>query len=162
VLLLTPENRRAALEHARREYATNLADYHLGGPSCDALRDLLQLCRREGVSIALLWMPESSTFRGWYPPAAGAQIKAFLDEVSGPADAPLVDAREWVADEDFADGHHLLPHGSAAFSERLGREALVPLLRGIVASPAACVLRPLTVRGRETQAAGRAERSAAP
>jgi hypothetical protein len=137
VPLLTPQTRRAAVELARRQYARDLADYDLGGPSCEALRDLLALCKRRDIPVALLWMPESATFRDWYPPAARAQIAAFMDEVSGRFDAPLVDARQWITDEDFADGHHLLPHGSAAFSERLAREALVPLLRGISAERAA-------------------------
>jgi hypothetical protein len=150
VPLLTPENRRVALEQARHEYARNLASYQLGGPSCDALRDLLSLCRHEGIPVALVWMPESTTFRSWYPPPAQAQITAFLAEVSGGYGAPLVDAREWVADDDFIDGHHLLPHGSVTFSERLSREALVPLLRDT------------TAYARLASGPGPAERSLAP
>jgi hypothetical protein len=123
--LITPETRRAALEQARREYAGPLANFHLGGPSCDALRELLALCRHEGIPVALLWMPEAAVFRGWYPPAAQKQIDAYLAEL----DVPLIDARHWLADEEFADGHHLLPHGVEVFSDRLGREALPPLLR---------------------------------
>ena len=41
------------------------------------------------------------------------------------------DARAWVPDEaGFTDGHHLLPAGALRFSERFGREAVGPLLRG--------------------------------
>ena len=41
----------------------------------------------------------------------------------------MIDAREWVPDVGFSDGHHLLPAGATTFTDRLGREALIPLLR---------------------------------
>src|SRR5262249_53567033 len=96
------------------------------------------LCRREGIAAALLWMPEAGDFRAWYPPAAEAQISAFLAELSRGCGAPLIDARGWAADEDFADAHHLLPCGAAAFSARLCRDALPPLLGRLPAAPVAC------------------------
>ena len=43
---------------------------------------------------------------------------------------PVIDARRWVADDGFADAHHLLPGGAADFTNRFGREVLQPLLEG--------------------------------
>jgi hypothetical protein len=126
---LSPERRRLAVEHARQDYAPILARFQLGGPACQALRDLLELCRQEHIATALLLMPEGTDFRSWYPPDKRRMIEAFLDRLSREYAAPVIDAREWIADEDFSDSHHLQPEGAARFTERLGPTALLPLLR---------------------------------
>jgi hypothetical protein len=41
----------------------------------------------------------------------------------------VVDARRWLADEEFEDGHHPLLAGQRAFTDRLYREVLVALVR---------------------------------
>jgi hypothetical protein len=41
----------------------------------------------------------------------------------------VINGREWVADDDFSDSHHLLPHGAKVFTERLGREVLALVRR---------------------------------
>jgi hypothetical protein len=129
---VTPQTRQEGVARARREHYRELQDLRLGGPACRALRDLLEACRAEGIATRLLWMPEGTVFRGWYPPAVLAQLHAFLDELHRDYDSPLIDAREWVADEDFSDSHHLLPSGAAVFTERLGRDvgALLPYQPG--------------------------------
>jgi hypothetical protein len=43
--------------------------------------------------------------------------------------AAVLDAREWMPEEDFADSHHLLAPGGRRFSVRLAEEHLLPLLR---------------------------------
>jgi hypothetical protein len=121
--------RRQGIAQARREHGAILKDFHLGGASCLALRDLLELCRRDGVSAALLWMPEGTAFRELYGDGAEGQAEAFLAGLGREQGAPLLDARRWVADEDFVDCHHLAGRGAAVFSERFGGEALLPLLR---------------------------------
>ena len=40
----------------------------------------------------------------------------------------VVDARAWVPDDGFMDGHHLLPEGATTFTKRLGTEVLQPML----------------------------------
>jgi hypothetical protein len=42
---------------------------------------------------------------------------------------PLIDARDWVDDDGFWDGHHMLPAGAAQFTHRFEREALQPLVK---------------------------------
>jgi len=59
---MTAEQRRAAEEHARQEYAHLLADFRPGEPACRALRELLNTCRTERIAVALVVMPESTTF----------------------------------------------------------------------------------------------------
>jgi hypothetical protein len=40
---------------------------------------------------------------------------------------PLLDGRTWLTEDDFWDGHHLLPRGAAAFTARFERELTAPL-----------------------------------
>jgi hypothetical protein len=127
--LASDEHRTAALNKAREEYADFLTGFHLGGPGCDALRESLEICRREGIPAALVLMPEGTDFRSWYRPADWACIEAFLADLSREYAAPVVNAREWIADKDFTDSHHLLHAGAVQFTDRLGREVLPELLR---------------------------------
>jgi hypothetical protein len=124
----SPQRHRQALENARNEYAPYLNGFQLGGPGPQALRELLDLCRQEQIRVALVLMPEGSEFRALYSPAAWSEIATFLGEISHEYAIPVVNAREWIVDEDFSDSHHLLLRGASAFTERLGRETVLPLL----------------------------------
>jgi hypothetical protein len=117
------EQRRQATLRTQQEYAYYLKDFKLGGPACRALRELLVLCRQQEIPTALVLMPEGSAFRSFYSPSAWAQIDAFLSGLSREFATPLIDARAWIADDDFFDSHHLLLPGATAFTDRLCREA---------------------------------------
>jgi hypothetical protein len=127
----TPEGRRRDLEIARLQYAAMFAGYKLGGPSARAQQELLEVCRREGIPAALVLMPEGSLFRSWYPPGAWDQVESFLQRLRREYGIPIINAREWMDDDDFSDSHHLTVHGASRFTERLGREALRPLLHSL-------------------------------
>jgi hypothetical protein len=127
---VAPEERRRRVLLALQGFAGILRDGSPGEPTSRALGDLLELCRRDGVPAALVWLPEASAFRAWYTADNLKQLQALLNRLSREYAVPLIDARTWVGDDDFADGHHLLPAGAAAFTERLGREVLLPLLAG--------------------------------
>jgi hypothetical protein len=127
---ITPELRRHRLEQALEAFAGLVREGCMGGPSCQALRDLLDLCRNGGIPVALVWMPEARDFRGWYAPPKRAQLQAFLDRLAHEYSVRLIDAREWMSDENFSDGHHLLPDGAARFTARLGQDVLLPMLAG--------------------------------
>jgi hypothetical protein len=125
----TPALYQRALAHARAEYAGYLKTFRLGGPACSALAEVLALCRREGVAAALVLMPEGPAFRSWYAPGAREQIDAFLNELGGAFNVPLIDARAWLGEQDFSDSHHMRGVGAAAFTRRLTRDEILPLLR---------------------------------
>jgi hypothetical protein len=125
----TPEGRRHAVEVARRQYTDLLRGFRLGGPTCRAQRELLDICRREHIPVALVLMPEGSEFRSWYPPRAWDEIDAFLDALMEEYGTPVINAREWLADEFFVDSHHLTLEGAAIFTQRMGQEGILPLLR---------------------------------
>jgi hypothetical protein len=125
-----PGARAAALVQARRQYARTLAHFRLGKQKCAALRELLGVCRADGLPAALVVLPEGPTFRNFYRRGAWAHIERFLARTARAFGARLVSARGWVGREaDFFDSHHLLPAGAERVTARLGREALGPLLR---------------------------------
>jgi hypothetical protein len=115
-----PEVRARGLLRAAGEYRELLAHYAIAPESDRALRQLLDECRREQTRALVVVMPEGETFRGWYPPAARAAIDTYLADLRRDYGVAVLDARTWIGELDFYDGHHLLPAGAAAFSRRLG------------------------------------------
>jgi hypothetical protein len=114
-----PESQRQqGIESARKEYEEVLRELRFDTAPVDALRELLALARQEKIAVKLILMPEGAIFRSWYPP----EVEARLQELLRSLNTPLIDARSWVAEEDFLDSHHLLKSGATLFSERLGKE----------------------------------------
>lgn len=118
------------LPRVHQTFRVALEQFRVSEPADRAVRQALALCRKEHIAVALLYMPESKTFQGWYPPAARAAADAYLRRLSRECGVPLLDARDWSPDADFADGFHLLPRGADAFTARCGRELLPAFLRG--------------------------------
>jgi hypothetical protein len=129
----TAADSRRGTDRARREYALYLRDFHVSANPDRALRELLDLCRRDRIGVVLVIMPEGSEFRSWYAADTLATIAAYLNALERESGVHWVDARSWVADDDFFDSHHLVPHGAAVFTERFGREGLehLPLPDGL-------------------------------
>ncbi len=124
-----PDNQRARLRDlTRRQYSECWPGYHPGGSGLLGLRDALETCRASGVRAALLITPESTEFRAWYGPG-GARIAPLVAELATEFGAAFFDAREWLADDLIADGHHLTGSGADAFTGLLARDSLVPWLR---------------------------------
>lgn len=119
---ITPDKRAQFLAQARMEYDPVFADYRPGGPAVAAVRDMLTQLRSRGVRTRLLLTPESSEFRSWYGLGGQDRITTFAAGLAKEFGVPLIDARGWIADADFADGHHCTPAGTAAFTERLRGE----------------------------------------
>lgn len=117
---------------ARSLYSDLLSQFHIDPMSDQALRETLELCRRERIEAVLLLSPESSEFRGWYPPHAKKRLMEYCAVLDRDFGVPTVDATEWLADGDFVDGHHVLLSGANAFTERLWREVLAPLTAGFL------------------------------
>jgi hypothetical protein len=75
-------------------------------------------------------MPEAGDFRAMYSAKALARFDYWVHELSRESGCALRDARRWVPDASFVDGHHLLPGGSATFTDRLADEVIAPALTG--------------------------------
>lgn len=117
----TPEvcSRRAA--HARQEYEQDLRHASLGSDARRIWRQMLTLCQQEGIPAVLCLMPEATAFRGWYSSITHGRVADLLGQLHREFDVPVIDARTWMPDCYFIDGHHLLPDGAARFTELLGR-----------------------------------------
>ncbi len=126
----TADERQGLARLARRSYEELAAGYRHSRAAERERRELLLLCRREGIRAALVFFPEGSTFRGWYSPEARADAQAFFARLGRDFEVPVIDARTWAPDDAFADYYHLLPEGAAAFTRRFGHDVLRPLLEG--------------------------------
>jgi len=103
-------------------------NYCLADSSCEAVRQTLAECQARHIAAAIVLMPEGAPVRGLYSATVHSQLRAFLEEVSKQFRVDVVDARNWMADSDFTDGHHLSDTGAGKFTHRLGREVVLPQL----------------------------------
>lgn len=125
-LVLVPD----ALELARVTYQQELQNFHFAPMQDRALRDLLALCRQEGIPAVLYLMPEGSIYRSWYAAATRACVDAYLTGLSRELGVPIVNARTWMPDKYFGDSHHLYRRGAILFTQRFGVEVLSCLVQG--------------------------------
>lgn len=103
-------------------YGPGLSDFRLGTGPLRALREILGICRRERIPVALVVMPEGSPFRGLYSARATTAMHDILKELRDRYQVPVINARRWIADEDFEDTHHVLLRGADLFTSRLRGE----------------------------------------
>ncbi len=122
--VLGEEDFRQGRGLARRQYAAPCSVPAVAAGSRRALEDLLALCRREGIVVRLLLMPEGRGFRDLYTPAARQAVAVLLARLRERWGVPVVDARTWVEDAGFWDNHHMLPAGARRFTSRFRRESL--------------------------------------
>jgi hypothetical protein len=123
-----PPQKPGDVEKTRRMYAANFTGFRLGGPSCRALRETLEFCRHEQISCGLVMLPEASQVRGWCSPEMQIQVDQFLRTLAAESSVTIIDARDWLPDEQFSDGNHLRVAGADAFSQRLNGEFLPSLV----------------------------------
>ncbi len=123
----TKQRRIAAIRDSDRG---DLQNYHIDPAPDRALRDCLDLCRRERIECALLITPESAEYQSWYRPGGLDCFRSYCESVSAEHGAPTVDAESWIPDDGFSDATHPLRPGAEAFTGRLGRELLQPLVEG--------------------------------
>ena len=125
---LTKEEIKRRTEKTHRQYAGTFHDYRLASRPSQALDDLLDRCRKERIPVALMVMPEGTTFRSWYPPSMAEGSANFVADVCQRHHLTLINARLWVDDEGFNDSHHMFPWGATQFTDRLAREAFQPVV----------------------------------
>jgi len=119
-----------ALELAYRTYHEELQRFHIAPRQDRALRDFLDLCRQQDIPVVLYLMPEGRIFQSWYPPAVRACIHRYLTGISKEYGVPIVDPRNWMADDLFLDSHHLDRRGATRYTRRFGTDVLAYLING--------------------------------
>jgi hypothetical protein len=107
-------DRARGIARVRDQYAGLMADYRIGAASDRVFRDMLGRCRERGVRVVLYRTPEGPSFRALAMSAEPA-VKAYLAGMGVPAVEPEGD----YAEDDFADGHHLLRGAAGRFSRQL-------------------------------------------
>ncbi len=117
-----PAERTLRHQMAGQYYGELFHRYRIDAKAERATREMLTICQERGIVVAFAWLPESSEFRVWYPPAVLAEGEAFLAKLCREYAVPCLDGRQWVADPQIADGFHLTQPGAAAFSRRFGEE----------------------------------------
>lgn len=105
------------------QYRGAMAEPRLAAGKQQAIVDLLWTCRQERIEAVLVLLPESESFRKLRVPEAAGQFELFLAQLTDLFQTPLVDARPWLEEEYFFDGHHTLPEGAAIFTDRLANLA---------------------------------------
>jgi hypothetical protein len=131
--VLAPERIEALTIEALGTYVIALKQPTLSKGAVRAYRELFALAAKERIPGAVVCPSESSRFRNCDPGVA-ASLMEKVREIAGEFRLPVIDARDWVDDDGFWDGHHLTAAGARRFTERLGREGM-PLVPG--ASPRA-------------------------
>jgi hypothetical protein len=124
-----PKRHREALAWTRRVIGPRLAHYAPGEPPHRALTELLDLVKQEHVPAMLLQMPEGPLLQSLYAPGSEVAIIAEFERLARQYHLPLVRARNWLSEDQMYDSHHATGAGARVLTERLGREAIVPLLR---------------------------------
>jgi hypothetical protein len=88
-----------------------------GPAAVRAFDDLLTTCRQEGIPATVVWLPEGSEVRSWYPLAAQRWAAELFASYRDRFGARLIDARLWAPDDDSLDSIHLTRDGATAFTK---------------------------------------------
>ena len=112
----------------RKTYAGQLRGLRVSELSDRAYRDLVAECRAAGVPVAFFLTPESPVYRTWYSPDGRAALAAFTRVLADELGCPVFDAPTDYREEDFADGHHMLPPAARRFSRNLAERHVRPWL----------------------------------
>jgi hypothetical protein len=126
---VSDEQRRRNLEQTAAGGARrNTARIAVSDLTARATRDLVADCRAAGTPVAFFLTPESPEYRSWYTPESRAALAAYARALSGEPGGPVFDAPADYAEDDFADGHHLLRATAARYSRWLADAHLKPWL----------------------------------
>ncbi len=128
----TDEARTRKRARMYRDFGNALGALHVSATTEEAYRDLVADCRERGIRVAFFNTPESPVFQSWYSPESRAALAAFTRMLRDELGCPVFDAPTDFAEEDFADGHHMLRTPAARFSHQLAEQHLRPWLAEVL------------------------------
>jgi hypothetical protein len=123
-LALRPDVKAKATQELESQYRPVVEHLCINERSDRAFRQILELCSDRNIATALLIGPESSGLRGWYPPAVRRRLADYLERLRHEFGTPTIRGQDWIPDEEFFEGVHLLHAGASTFARRFEREAL--------------------------------------
>lgn len=89
-----------------------------------AHRELVKTCRANGIVPVLVLSPEGPRFQALYDPECWARFQNYLEGFASENNLRLINARDWLDEEDFMDSHHPLRSGAEKFTRRLMSELM--------------------------------------
>jgi hypothetical protein len=113
------KSRSILVSQARDVFANRFEKYQIDPSKDRALREAIALARKSGIEIGLIFMPESSEFRNWYPAAVEDAARQHLQRLTRDLGIQVIDARDWMDDGLFSDGFHLTRIGAKEFTRKL-------------------------------------------
>jgi hypothetical protein len=132
---LTDEEIAVGNKRTKEEYGSVLANMKFNEASIRGLREMLDLARNEAIPVALVRLPEGTLLRNMYPPGVAAQFERFFAQLATEYNCKLIDTSDWMSDDLFMDGCHLLRNGGGIYTERLVRESILPFMLFSPGSP---------------------------
>ena len=123
-----PEEERARVLADVRQKVSGANHLPLSPTARQAFQDLAGRCRAEGIAVAFFWTPESPEYRSWYSPQAARNAAACEEFLTRELGVVVFPAPVHLAEDDFADGFHLLRHGATKYSRWLADNHLRPWL----------------------------------
>ena len=91
----------------RETYRPLFTNYRIAPSANRALREAVAAAREQGAAVGFVFLPESRMFQSWYTPEAERQASEHLAAMCRDLAIPLINARDWMADDRFVDGFHL-------------------------------------------------------
>jgi hypothetical protein len=122
----TPERREEAFRQGLLLHSHSVAGRPISEITRRAHRDLADRCGREGIAVAFTWTPESPRYRAAYGKAGVESVDAYTRFIRGELRADVFPAPVHLAEDDFADGYHLLPAAAVKYSRWLADQHLKP------------------------------------
>ena len=118
----------------RHRWAPVLADWHLDPMNRLAIEEIARVCQREQIGLTFVVMPEGPVFRSCYSARAETALREFQNWLATFAGTTIVNAHEWLNDEDYYhDSHHIEPRAAELFT-KLFVERLITLLPSSIKS----------------------------
>jgi hypothetical protein len=118
------QTRARAWGRAREEYAGAFTAFSAAGVSVRAVRELVALCRAEGIAVAFFVPPVSPAFRESFAPGVFSQGEAAVANLARLLGVAVFPALRDLGEEAFLDGHHLLCSGAERYSRWLAENHL--------------------------------------